>query len=145
MDITMLRKFLKAGMMRNGELFPTDKGMSMASSLSPILGNMMLDGLQSYIYDRLYPTGGVDYLNGNLIRFADDMLITVRSQIQAEKVMQIVAEFLAQCGLRMHPDKSFIANVSDGFDYLGRHYQNARRGSSLLHHQTILSEKWNMN
>lgn len=35
MDKTVLRKFLKAGMVRNGELFPTDKGMSMASALSP--------------------------------------------------------------------------------------------------------------
>ena len=123
MDYTMLRKFLKAGVLRNGELFPSDKGMSMASSLSPILGNMMLDGLQTYIYDQLYPSGSVDYLNGNLIRFADDMAVTARSRIQAEKVMQIVAEFLSQRGLRMHPDKSFIVNVHDGFNYLGRHYQ----------------------
>lgn len=123
MDNTMLQKFLKAGMLKNGELFPMDRGMSMASSLSPILANMMLDGLQSYLYDRLYPSGGVDYLNGNLIRFADDMVITVRSREQAEIVMQIVAEFLSQRGLRMHPDKSCIANLYDGFDYLGRHYQ----------------------
>lgn len=54
-DKTMLRKFLKAGMIRDGELWPTDKGMSMASTLSSIMGNMMLDGLQTYIYDRLYP------------------------------------------------------------------------------------------
>ena len=76
MDKTILRKFLKAGMVRDGQLFPTDKGMSMASGLSPKLGNMMLDGLQSYIYDRLYPHGGVDYKNGNLIRFLDDMIVT---------------------------------------------------------------------
>ena len=49
MDKTMLRKFLKAGMVKEGEMFPTDKGMSMASSLSSILGNMILDGLQSYL------------------------------------------------------------------------------------------------
>lgn len=123
MDKTMLRKFLKAGMVRDGELFPTDKGMSMASGLSPKLGNMMLDGLQSYIYDRLYPDGSVDYNNGNLLRFLDDMVITARTRIQAELIMQIVAEFLAMRGLRMHPDKSYIANVYDGFDFVGRHYQ----------------------
>ena len=58
MDKTILKKFLKAGMIRDGELFPTDKGISMASGLSPKLANMMLDGLQSNIYDRLYPNGG---------------------------------------------------------------------------------------
>lgn len=41
----------------NGELFPTDTGISYSVSLSPILSNMMLDGMQSYIYDRLYPDG----------------------------------------------------------------------------------------
>lgn len=123
MDKTILRKFLKAGMVRNGELFPSEKGMSMASSLSPIMGNMMLDGLQSCIYDGLYPNGKVDYLNGALTRFADDIIVTVRSRKQAEIVMQTVADFLAQRGLRMHPDKSAIVNVYDGFDYLGRHYQ----------------------
>lgn len=129
MEKIMLKKFLKAGMIRNGELFSTDTGMSMASSLSAVLGNMILDGLQTYIYNRLYPSGGVDYLGGNLIRFADDMVITVRTRIQAEQVMQIVAEFLAQRGLRMHPDKSYIASVYQGFDCLGRHYQ--RQGGVL--------------
>ena len=105
MDKTMLRKFLKAGMVKEGEMFPTDKGMSMASSLSSILGNMILDGLQSYLYDHLYPSGGVDYRNGNLHRFADDMAITAYGYEQAEKIMAITSEFLAQRGLRMHPDK----------------------------------------
>ena len=93
MDKTVLRKFLKAGMIRNGELFPTDKGMSMASALSPKLANMMLDGLQSHIYDRLYPSGGVDYPNGNLNRLLDDMAITTRDRTQAELIMHILEEF----------------------------------------------------
>ena len=58
MDKAMLQKFLKAGVIRDGELFSTDRGISLGTSLSPILGNMLLDGLQSYIYDRLYPAGG---------------------------------------------------------------------------------------
>ena len=129
MDKTMLRKFLKAGMLHDGEFLSTDKGMSMASSLSPILGNIMLDGLQSFIYDRLYPKGKVDYLDGNLNRFADDMCVTARSRESAEHIMQIIADFLELRGLRMHPDKSFIADVRKGFNYLGRHYQ--RRGHIL--------------
>ncbi len=123
LDTVMLRKFLKAGMVMNGDIFPTFKGMTMASSLSSILGNMMLDGLQSYLYDRLYPNGGVDYPNGCLTRFADDMVITARTRFQAEKILQIVEDFLAQRGLQMHPDKSFIADVYGGFDFLGRRYQ----------------------
>lgn len=123
MDSRMLKKFLKAGVIRDGELFSTEKGISLGTSLSPILGNMLLDGLQSYIFDRLYPKGAVDYLNGNTIRFADDIVITTRSRKQAELIMDVVSEFLAKRGLRTNPDKSYIADVRKGFDFLSRHYQ----------------------
>lgn len=123
MDKTMLRKFLKAGMVKDSELFPTEKGMSMATSLSPILGNMMLDGLQSYIYDRLYPHGGVDYLNGSLTRLCDDIVITARSEKDGYMILQAVSEFLADRGLKPHPDKTKVVSIRKGFDFIGRHYQ----------------------
>ena len=123
MDKKMLKKFLKAGVIRDGELFSTDRGISLGTSLSPILGNMLLDGLQSYIYDRLYPTGGVDYLGGNTIRFADDIIITARSYGQANAILSIICEFLSERGLKINPDKSYVADVKKGFDFLSRHYQ----------------------
>lgn len=52
MDKTVLRKFLRAGVVKDGELFESNRGISFASSLSPILGNMLLDGLQSTIRQR---------------------------------------------------------------------------------------------
>ena len=72
----------------------------------------------------------MDYKNGNLIRFLDDMIVTARSKVQAQLIIQIIAEFLAQRGLRLHPDKTAIVNIHDGFDYLGRHYQ--RKDGVLL-------------
>ena len=83
MDKIVLRKFLRAGVVKNGELFETNQGISFASSLSPILGNMLLDGLQSYIYDGLYPEGGVDYSDGSMVRFADDIVVTARTKESA--------------------------------------------------------------
>ena len=70
MNKTMLRKFLKAGVVRNGELFDTNEGMSMGISISPLLANMMLDGLQTYLYDHLYPgtQRKRSYVNGELFR-----------------------------------------------------------------------------
>jgi len=126
MDKVMLSKFLKAGVVIKGELFPTNQGISLDISLSPILGNMMLDGLQSYIYDHLYPDGGVDYLDGNLLRFADDMIITARSKTRAATIMQAVIEFLAERGLRVNSEKTFIVNLNRGFNFLSRHYQRKK-------------------
>ena len=58
------------------------------------------------------------------------MIVTARSKVQAQLIIQIIAEFLAQRGLRLHPDKTAIVNIHDGFDYLGRHYQ--RKDGVLL-------------
>ena len=129
MDKTVLRKFLKAGTIINGELFPTNQGLSYASSLSPILANMMLDGMQSYLFDRLFPNGENPYHDGVLTRFADDVIVTARSRAQAELIVQIISEFLAERGLKINHEKSQIVDVRYGFDFLARHYQ--RKGSVL--------------
>lgn len=125
MDRRMLRRFLKAGVVRNGELFETERGMSMGISISHLLANMMLDGLQSYLYDRLYPgnKGRTGYANGELFRWADDMLITAGSWDQAERILEIVTDFLAERGLGLNQAKTKIRRISDGFTFLSRTYR----------------------
>ena len=118
MDKEILKKFLSNGTIKDGEFYESIRGISFASSLSPILGNMMLDGLQGRIYDRLYPRGGVDYDNGCMTRFADDMVISARDRLSAELIMQIVEEFLAERGLRVSPEKTGIFHISEGFSFL---------------------------
>lgn len=119
----LVRKLLKAGIVKDGELFDTSRGISLGTSLSPILGNMVLDGLQSYIYDRLYPDGGVDYAGGGLYRFADDILVTARNREQVEQIKQIVEEFAAARGLRLNEEKTKIRSLRMGFSFLSRHYK----------------------
>ena len=119
----LLRSMLNNDMIKSGELYPVDKGISMASSLSPIIGNILLDGLQSHIYNQLYPEGGVDYYDGNMIRFCDDIIVVCKSKSTAKRVMTAVSEFLLDRGLRMNPEKSYIANIAQGFDFLSWHFQ----------------------
>lgn len=123
MDKTVLRKFLRAGVVKNGEFFVSKQGISFASSLSPILGNMVLDGLQSYIYDGLYPHGYVDYSNGSMVRFADDIVVTARTLGSAEKIMTLVCDFLSSRGLGFNQEKTKIAHIKDGFSFLSWHFQ----------------------
>lgn len=125
MNTEMLRKFLKAGVVRNDELFDTEKGMSMGISISPILGNLLLDGLQSYIYDHLYPSTQrkKSYHVGELFRWADDMLITANTWGQAEQILQIITDFLAERGLNLNQEKTKILKVENGFTFLSRVYR----------------------
>ena len=47
MNKQILRKQLKAGVIKDGLLFDTEQGISLGGSLSPVLANMMLNGLQT--------------------------------------------------------------------------------------------------
>lgn len=47
----ILKGFINSGGIFNGELFEINEGISLGSNLSTILGNMVLDGLQLYLYD----------------------------------------------------------------------------------------------
>ena len=53
MDKRILKEFLRAGVAFGGDLFPTETGISQGASLSSILGNIALDGLQDYLYEHL--------------------------------------------------------------------------------------------
>ena len=75
------------------------------------------------IYHALYPNGNVDYLDGSVSRFADDMVITCRSCDRAEQILTLVTEFLADRGLGVNQEKTHIASAVYGFDFLSRHYR----------------------
>ena len=124
MDKKVLAEFLNAGIVFAGELFPADDfGISEGSNLSPYLGNFVLDGLQSVIYQGLKDFRKQDdYANGNLIRFADDIIVTVRSKEIGDKVIDILKNFLSVRGLSLSPEKTKVVNVSDGFTFLARSY-----------------------
>ena len=123
MDTKVLREFLRAGAVFAGELFPSEQGISMGATLSPILGNMTLDGLQRYLYDHLYPDGKIDYKNGNLIRYADDLIVSVRSLADGIAVLELLNDFLAERGLKLNMDKTGVFHLAVGFDFLSRHYE----------------------
>lgn len=126
----VLQEFLNAGYVFSGKLFPMHNGIGIGLSLSPIIANMTLDGLQKYIYAHLYPEGTeIDYANGNLIRYADDIIVAARTEEEALRIRKIVSDFLEVRGLELSPKKTRILPVSDGFTFMSRTY--AKRNSAL--------------
>ena len=128
----VLQEFLLAGYIFAGEVFPTNEGVGIGLSLSPIIANMVLDGLQEYIYRRMYPDAyapngerddsEIDFPNGNLIRYADDIIVAARSKDDAERIRTIITDFLRPRGLELSDAKSKIVNVRNGFDFMSRFY-----------------------
>jgi RNA-directed DNA polymerase len=135
MDKGILRKWLKAGFIERRKLFPTEMGTPQGGIISPVLANMVLDGLESMLKQhfptRQRPT--IPNPNGNgririylpdpqvhLVRYADDFIITGSSKEQLEdEVLPLVTQFMAQRGLELSQEKTSITHINDGFDFLG--------------------------
>ena len=122
MNKHVLKEFLQAGFVFNNEIFPIDTGISLGCNISPILGNMTLDGVQKLLYDLQEDQSHIDFLDGYAVRFADDICIAARSRETAESYLNVLKSFLAARGLTISPNKTFIKHISSGFDFLSRFY-----------------------
>lgn len=124
MNTEVLYQFLKAGHVFAGDFFPSeDSGISLGVSISPILGNMTLDGMQDAIFESLHGIKyNENYCDGYLVRFADDIFVTAETKIRAQRILNIIERFLHQRGMRLSETKTEILNACQGFDFLSRHY-----------------------
>jgi len=124
MDKTSLRQWLKAGFIDKYVLYPTDEGVPQGGIISPVIANLALDGLETDLRKN-YPQAKV-----NLVRFADDFLITGSSkELLAKEIAPLVEQFLKERGLELSPEKTCITHIDDGFDFLG---QNIRKYNGKL-------------
>lgn len=125
LDENLIDEILEQGYVLDGELFPPkNSGVVAGMELSPIIGNMTLDHMQNYVYKGLHRgDANVDYDNGRLIRYADDVIIMARNKRTAYQILDSVKRFLANRGLKLHPDKTEVCFVRDGFTYMKRWYK----------------------
>jgi len=128
-DKTVLQKWLKAGYIENRILFPTEAGTPQGGIISPTLANMTLNGLENLLTQHFpkgkWKDGRLWQPKVNLVRYADDFIITGRSrELLENEVRPLVERFLAERGLTLSPDKTRITAIEDGFDFLG---QNLRK------------------
>ena len=84
--LRLIRGFLTAGVLADGLVGPTDEGTPQGGPLSPLLSNLMLDGLDRELERRGH----------RFVRYADDCNIYVRSRRAGERVMASVGRFLAR-------------------------------------------------
>src|SRR5271157_1514481 len=122
---TILQKWLKAGFMEKHEFYATEEGTPQGGICSPVLANMALDGLERELRGR-YPKASALSRKAkvNLVRYADDFIITGSSKkLLEEEVKPLVESFLKERGLELSAEKTHITRIEDGFDFLG---QNVR-------------------
>jgi RNA-directed DNA polymerase len=126
MDKKILSMWLNAGYVENKRLYPNRKGAPQGGIISPMLSNMVLDGLEALI-KKLRRRG----YRINFIRYADDFIITgISRKILEELVKPAVEAFLAERGLKLSQEKTKITHITEGFTFLG---QTFRKQGGKLH------------
>ena len=80
----LIRSFLRAGVMENGLVSPTEEGVPQGGPLSPVLSNIYLDKFDKEL----------EYRGLRFVRYADDCDIFVRSEKAADRVMASVSSWL---------------------------------------------------
>jgi RNA-directed DNA polymerase len=134
MDAVILEKWLRCGFLENSNLFATKEGTPQGGIISPALANWTLDGLESLL-KKTFPShkekGRQIYSKVHLVRYADDFIITGRSQSQlVNEVLPLVEKFLRERGLELSAEKTHVTHIQKGFDFLG---QNIRKyGRKML-------------
>jgi RNA-directed DNA polymerase len=138
MDRAILQKWLKSGYMEKHVLHETTDGTPQGGIISPALSNCALDGLEWLLKEK-FPTNkplssfGGKFPCVNLLRYADDFIITGRTKELLEGEIKPLAEqFLQKRGLELSPVKTVITHVEKGFDFLGQNVRKYPNGKLLI-------------
>jgi RNA-directed DNA polymerase len=129
MDRSILHKWLKAGFIEKHVLHTTEEGTPQGGVCSPVLANLTLDGLETCLREK-YPETSRRGRRAkvNLVRFADDFIITgATKELLENEVKPLVSTFLQERGLRLSPEKTHITHIKDGFDFLGQNVREYRQ------------------
>ncbi|MEU8588667.1 group II intron reverse transcriptase/maturase [Streptomyces sp. NPDC048664] len=145
--LRLVKAFLKSGILsRDLVNRDTFAGTPQGGILSPLLANVALSVLDEHfarLWQRTGRTGSERMrhrrLGGatcRLVRYADDFVILIHgSRHHAEELKSEVSEVLKQVGLRLSQEKTTIAHIDEGFDFLGFRIQ--RRVSKKSHKQYV--------
>lgn len=100
----LIGKWLKAGVMENGNLSYPDDGSPQGGVISPMLANVYLH----YVLDVWFAKEVLPRLQGKayLIRFADDFVILFTHEADARRVMEVLPKRFGKYGLTLHPEKT---------------------------------------
>jgi RNA-directed DNA polymerase len=106
----LIRQILTAGALRDGVYESTVAGTPQGGVISPLLSNIYL-----HVFDERMEQAGFQ-----VTRYADDWLAVCRTREEAERVLASARAVLeGELGLRIHPEKTRIVHVTQGFEFLG--------------------------
>jgi RNA-directed DNA polymerase len=121
--LKLIRLWLKAGVMEDGQYRDTEIGSPQGGVISPLLANLYLNYFDS-IWEKQFSQVGT------LVRYADDLVILCKQKTQALEAIQVLKTVFKKLELTMNTEKSKLVNLwldKDGFDFLGFHHRRMPR------------------
>jgi group II intron reverse transcriptase/maturase len=102
--VRLIQKWLRAGVLEVGKTICSEVGTVQGGSISPLLANIYLH----YVFDLWLNQWRKKEARGDVIvvRYADDFVIGVEHQDEAERLLEAIRERFARFALQLHPDKT---------------------------------------
>jgi len=108
--VSLIHRFLMAGVMIDGVVIPTEEGTPQGGPLSPLLANVLLNELDRELEGRGHA----------FVRYADDVLIMKATRKAAERTRDSITEFIEKkLFLKVNRDKTIVARINQDVKYLG--------------------------
>lgn len=108
--LKLIKKFLEAGIMTDGNFQETEIGSPQGGVCSPLISNIYLDQFDQEMKNR-----GI-----RIVRYADDILIFARSHREARKYQDIAIKILEEdLKFKVNKEKTHLTNADKGVAYLG--------------------------
>jgi group II intron reverse transcriptase/maturase len=146
----MIDKWLKAGVLEEGQLRRLDMGTPQGGVISPLLANIFLH----YVLDEWFArdVGPRMKRKHAMVRYADDFVMAFEDFLDCRRVLAVLGKRMTRFGLTVHPDKTrmidFRFRRPDGvrhaltqgttFDFLGftHVWGRSRRGKNVIYQRT---------
>lgn len=132
---SLIRRFLQGGVLIDGTFEETKVGTAQGSPISPLLANIYLNE-----FDKELTARGLHY-----VRYADDCIICVKSEMAANRVMKSVTKWLSEhLRVEVNASKTKISKPND-IKYLGfSFYQNKGEWRPKPHITSVQKLKYNL-
>jgi RNA-directed DNA polymerase len=139
--LKLIRLWLTAGVMKDGELHETVIGSPQGGVISPLLANLYLHYLDTIWIKQFAHLG-------TLVRYADDLVILCRYKEQAMEAISVLKTVFQKLELTMNKSKSKLVNLwagKGGFDFLGHTHRRmpfwGKNGKVIYFLRSVPSKK----
>jgi len=104
--VRLLMKWMKAGVMKDGEFHEVKEGTPQGGIISPLLANIYLH----YVFDLWVQSWRKKHATGDVfvVRYADDFVVGFQRERDARAMRRALSDRMAKFGLELHPEKTRV-------------------------------------